>query len=843
MTEENNYLSYNPNTKQDIGESLRNGVRVIPVGIEDQMKEAYLDYSMSVIIGRALPDLRDGLKPVHRRILYTMFENGWRSDRPFVKSAKIVGGVIADYHPHGDKAIYDALVRMAQGFSLRMPLIHGQGNFGSIDGDNPAAYRYTEAKLEKLAEQLLRDIEKETIDYSPNFDDTKKQPDVLPANFPNLLVNGSSGIAVGMATNIPSHNLIESINAVIAVLKNPEISIKEILEVLPGPDFPTGGIITNSSGIFAAYSTGRGSIGVKSKTQIEKDKKGRDYIVVTEIPYQVNKRELLKSIGTLVSQKKIEGIREILDLSDRKGIRVEIHVKKDASAQVVLNQLYKMTNLQISYNIILLATLNNEPKVFNIKEILSHYADHRKEVIVRRTKFDLSKAEKRQHILEGLKIAQENIEEVISIIRKSKNPPEAKQNLISRFNLSLEQATVICEMQLQKLTSIEVEKIIKELEELKVLIADLRDILDKPQRVIDIVITELNEVSDKYKTDRKTIIDRDEDNFNFELEDFIEKKEVIVQISQDDFVKRIATDSFKIQRRGGRGVQGTSKKSDAIKIMKVVNNHDKILMFSNIGKVYSIKAYNLPMASKDSKGKHLINLLNLEKGEFISSIFSYSQDMDLEVQLLFITRLGFIKKAYLSDFKNVRKAGILGIGIREGDELCFVKKIKPKQSIFLASKFGLGLLVNEEKIRLQQGRGARGVTGMDLKEGDEIIGCALQKDSNKIFSISEFGFGKKLSFDHFNPKNRGSKGSIYTKVSEKSGNAVSISSVESNEQVLVTTESGMTILFSVDTINEIGRNTTGVKIVNLKEGDKVKEIVILKKEHVGVEEELELDLE
>ena len=838
MTEiENNYLHYNPNSKENLAECIKKGIRVIPVEIEEQMKEAYLDYSMSVIIGRALPDLRDGLKPVHRRILYSMNESGWRSDRPTVKCAKVVGDVIANYHPHGDKAVYDSLVRMAQPFSLRMPLIYGQGNFGSIDGDNPAAYRYTEAKLQKLGEELLRDIDKNTIDFSPNFDDTKKQPDILPASFPNLLVNGSSGIAVGMATNIPSHNLQETIQAVIAVLNNPDISIAEIVKILPGPDFPTGGIITNSKGILSAYSTGKGSIGIRSVANIEKDTKDREKIVVTEIPYQVNKRELLKNIGLLVSQKKINGIREILDLSDRNGIRIEFSIKRDHSGQVVLNQLYKMTNLQISYSIILLATLDNKPKIFSIKEILNHYANHRKNVVVRRTKFDLNNAEKRKHILEGLKIAQENIEEIVALIKKSNNSQEAKENLMKRFDLSLQQATVICEMQLQRLTSIEVKKIIEELKQLEILIIDLKDILEKPERVKAIVCEELQEISNKYKSDRRTNIDvNSDDRDDFEMEDFIENKEVILQITQDNFVKRLPFDTFKMQKRGGYGVQGTSKKEDSIKIMKVVKNHDTVLMFSNIGKVYSIRAYNLPMVTKDSKGKHLINLLNLNEKEYISSIFSYSQE-DLDIELLLITKLGFIKKSRISDFKNVRKIGIIGIGLRETDELLFVKKIKPNQQVFIASKLGLGLFINSSKLRIQQGRNAKGVNAMNLQKNDEIIGCCLSKKDNSIFSISELGYGKRMSFGNFSEKGRGGKGMIYTKVNEKSGKAIAVDSVEIEDEILITSQFGKTIRIGSNEINEIGRNTIGVKVVRLKENDKVENIVILKKSKLKEEEE------
>lgn len=583
MNQENEtkVLNYNIAGKPDIADALKNGIRVIPVEIEDQMKEAYLGYAMSVIVGRALPDVRDGLKPVHRRILHAMNERAWRSDRPYVKCAKIVGEVIGNYHPHGDASVYEALVRMVQDFSLRVPLIDGQGNFGSIDGDNPAAYRYTEARLEKVAEELLRDIEKETVDFSPNYDDTKQQPDVLPANFPNLLVNGSSGIAVGMATNIPPHNLKETIDAVIAVIRNPEITIPEILKIIPGPDFPTSGIIIGGEGLISAYTTGKGSIRIRSKVEIEEKKNGREVIVVTEIPYQVNKKVLLEKIGDLVNEKQIEGISEILDLSNRKGIRIEIHIKKDANAQVILNQLYKMTQLQVSYGITMLAILNNKPKIFNIKEVLTAYSAHRRDVIVKRTQFDLDKAEKRAHILEGLKIALENIEEVIKVIRASKNPPEAKQQLIARFSLSEVQSDAILEMRLQRLTSLEVQKIIDELEEVRRLIVDLEDILAKPSRVNEIVCTELQEVGDKYGNKRKTEISIESiESSSFNAEDLIADEEIVIQITYDQFIKRLPIDTFKRQKRGGKGIQGLSqKRDDVIKIMKAAMTHDSIMFF------------------------------------------------------------------------------------------------------------------------------------------------------------------------------------------------------------------------------------------------------------------------
>ncbi|EPG47952.1 DNA gyrase subunit A [Leptospira kirschneri] len=827
MENETKVLSYNIAGKPDIADALKNGVRVIPVEIEDQMKEAYLGYAMSVIVGRALPDVRDGLKPVHRRILHAMNERAWRSDRPYVKCAKIVGEVIGNYHPHGDASVYEALVRMVQEFSLRVPLIDGQGNFGSIDGDNPAAYRYTEARLEKVAEELLRDIEKETVSFSPNYDDTKEQPDVLPANFPNLLVNGSSGIAVGMATNIPPHNLKETIDAVIAVIRNPEITIPEILKIIPGPDFPTSGIIIGGEGLISAYSTGKGSIRIRSKVEIEEKKNGREVIVVTEIPYQVNKKVLLEKIGDLVNEKQIEGISEILDLSDRKGIRVEIHIKKDANAQVILNQLYKMTQLQVSYGITMLAILDNKPKIFNIKEILTAYSAHRREVIVRRTQFDLDKAEKRAHILEGLKIALENIEDVIKVIRASKNPPEAKQQLMVRFSLSEVQSDAILEMRLQRLTSLEVQKIIDELEEVRKLIIDLKDILAKPSRVNEIVCTELQEVGDKYGNKRKTEISIETiESSSFNAEDLIADEEIVIQITYDQFIKRLPIDTFKRQKRGGKGIQGLSqKRDDVIKIMKAAMTHDNIMFFSNIGKVYVMKAYELPIASKEARGKSLKAIINLREDEYISSVFTFREE-DMDKDLLLVTRKGFIKRIQLKEFGNVKKSGIIAIGLREGDELIKVESMTDKDEVMIFSKKGLALRIEGNIVRAQ-GRTASGVTGMRLAEDDSIVGLSKYKEGEDIFVVSEEGYGKRLGFEEFAAKGRGGKGMAYLKITEKNGFSVGTGSVGNEDEIILITRQGMTIRINAFDISKLGRTAVGVRIVDLKDNDKVQDFTVL----------------
>ncbi|TGK21123.1 DNA gyrase subunit A [Leptospira fluminis] len=827
MENEVKTLGFSPASKPDIGDALKNGVRVIPVEIEDQMKEAYLGYAMSVIVGRALPDVRDGLKPVHRRILHAMNERAWRSDRPYVKCAKIVGEVIGNYHPHGDSAVYDALVRMVQDFSLRVPLIDGQGNFGSVDGDNPAAYRYTEAKLEKIAEELLRDIEKETVNYSPNFDDTKEQPDVLPANFPNLLVNGSSGIAVGMATNIPPHNLQESIQAVIAVIKNPEITIPELLKIMPGPDFPTGGTIIGGEGLLSAYHSGRGSIRIRSKVEIEENKKGREVIVVTEIPYQVNKRTLLERIGELVNEKQIEGISEILDLSNRKGIRVEIHCKKDSNAQVILNQLLKLTQLQVSYGITMLAILDNKPKIFNLKEILVAYSLHRKEVIVRRTKFDLDKAEKRAHILEGLKIALENIEEVIKVIRASKNAPEAKEQLMSRFVLSEVQAEAILEMRLQRLTSLEVQKIIDELEEVRILILDLKDILSSPNRVSDIVCTELLEVSDKFGTVRKTEISLESvESSGFNAEDLIADEEIVLQITFDQFVKRLPIDTFKRQRRGGKGIQGLSqKRDDIIKIMKSAMTHDNVMFFSNVGKAYMMKAYELPQASKEARGKSLKAIIGLGENEYISSVFTFREE-DKHKDLLLVTKKGFIKRVELSEFANVKKSGIIAIGLREEDELIAVQSVIKGDDVMIFSRKGLALRIEMDNVRAQ-GRAAQGVTGMRLAGDDAIVGLSKVVDGDDIFVISENGYGKRLGFEEFSTKGRGGKGMAFLKVGEKNGSAVGVSSVGSEDEIILVTQQGMIIRTEANQISKMGRTAVGVRVVDIKGTDRVQDCTVI----------------
>jgi DNA gyrase subunit A len=812
--------------RPDIAGALKNGIRVIPVEIEDQMKEAYLGYAMSVIVGRALPDVRDGLKPVHRRILHAMNERAWRSDRPYVKCAKIVGEVIGNYHPHGDTAVYDTLVRMVQTFSLRVPLIDGQGNFGSVDGDEAAAYRYTEARLNKVAEELLRDIDKDTVNFVSNFDDTKQQPEVLPANFPNLLVNGSSGIAVGMATNIPPHNLQECIQATIALIQNPDITIPELLKIIPGPDFPTGGTVIGGEGLIKAYNTGKGSIRIRSKVDIAENKKGREMIVITEIPYQVNKRVLLEKIGDLVNDKIIEGISEILDLSDRKGIRVEIHTKKDANAQVILNQLFKLTQLQVSYGITFLAILDNKPKIFNLKEILHAYANHRNEVIIRRTTFELDKAQKRAHILEGLKIALDNLDEVIRIIRSSRDPKVAKERLMETFSLSELQTDAILEMRLQRLTSLEVQKVIDELEQVRALILDLEDILAKPERVKAIVCDELNHVIEKHGNARITEINLESvESSTFNAEDLIADEEVIVQLSEDMFIKRLPLDTFKRQKRGGKGIQGNNtKRDDFIKKVSSAMTHDNMMLFSNKGRAFCLKVYEIPIASKEARGKSLKAMIGLTEDEFITSMFSY-RELD-ESALLMVTSKGFIKKCLLNQFSNTKKSGIIALGLRDDDSLIDVVSVKPEEDVFIGSRNGLAIRMNLDELR-SQGRTASGVTGMKLSEDDRIAGVCIVKPDTHLFVISENGYGKKTSFDEFSTKGRSGKGMTYLKTTEKNGKAVGLATVSESDEILVITQSGMAIRTPSIDVSTFGRSAVGVKIVNTKDEDAVIDFAIL----------------
>lgn len=814
--------------RTDIQAALQKGLRVVPVQIDDQMKEAYLDYAMSVIVGRALPDVRDGLKPVHRRILFAMHERAWRHDRPFVKCAKIVGEVIGNFHPHGDGAVYDTMVRMAQDFVMKMPLVEGQGNFGSIDGDNAAAYRYTEARLTRAAEELLRDIDKNTVDFSPNFDDTKQEPKVLPAGLPNLLINGASGIAVGMATNIPPHNPDEVISAVTALIKNPDLTLKDLMKLIPAPDFPTGGIIIGGEGLKQAYTTGRGSIRIRAKLTVEQLRKGRDTIVVTEIPYQVNKKNLLERIGDLVQDKVIEGISDIRDLSDRHGIRVEIELKKDTNAQIVLNQLYKQTQLQVSYGIILLALVDGQPRVLNLKEILVEFIAHRKEVVVRRTKYELDQAEKRAHILEGLKIALDFIDEVIKIIRSSKTVDEARQSLMKRFKLTEIQANAILDMRLQKLTSLESQKIIDELAELNKKIKDFKDILAKELRQYQIITDELQAVGKAYEKKRFTEIDHSSvDTTSFEITDLIHDEDVIITFSEDGFIKRTPIDTFKRQKRGGKGVKGASmKKEDVIKLISHASTHDNLLLFSNKGKIFAMKVHEIPEAGKDARGKSIKAVLNLAADEKITAMTSV-REFDAERAIVMISRDGILKKSNLDLFANARKGGIIAISLRKDDELINVCLVNPKDDILIATRNGLALRTNLAKMK-SQGRQASGIIGIRLEKGDSVIGMDVVVEKSDLFVITELGYGKRMAFKNFPVKGRGTKGMMYVKPGERIGPAVAIQTVQKDDDVIIICQSGQIIRVSVDEISTQGRSTQGVRIVTLHENDSIQDVAILK---------------
>lgn len=813
-----------------LGQTIKN------TEIEDEMKESYIAYAMSVIVGRALPDVRDGLKPVHRRILHAMNERAWRHDRPYVKSAKIVGEVIGNFHPHGDSAVYETMVRLAQDFSMRVPLVDGQGNFGSVDGDPAAAYRYTEARLEQVAELMLKDIDKETVDMDENFDGTRKEPKVLPAAFPNLLVNGSSGIAVGMATNIPPHNLGEVINGTIALIENPNATIADLRKYIKGPDFPTQGIIMGSDGIARAYKTGRGSIKIRARIDIEEKKNGREQIIVTEIPYQVNKANLIGKIADLVNDKVVEGIGELRDESDRNGLRIVIGLKRDANANIILNQLYKHTQLQTSFGIIMLALVDNEPKTLDLKSLLSNYILHRKEVIYRRTAYELRKAEERAHILEGLKIALDNIDEVIKIIRSSKNVDEADTRLRKTFGLSERQSKAILDMRLQKLTSLETKKIMDELKALLKLIGELKAILASDKKILGIVKTELVEVRDKYADERRTeILKGGEEDTEFDVTDLIADEEMVITLSNDGLIKRQPLDSFKKQRRGGRGVSGVStRKEDFIRLMSVASMHDTVLMFSNKGKVFAVKTHEVPVASKTAKGRSLKALINLASGEYTTAICSI-KNFEEEMFIAMCTKEGILKKIAVSEFKNTKKNGIIAINLKKNDELVNAVEVGKNDDFVMASKNGNMLRTNLAKMR-SMGRTAAGIIGMRLDEDDIIIGADLVKEKSSLFVVTEKGFGKLVDYKNFMVKGRGGKGMAYLKINEKNGPAVGVRSALEGDEIIISSKEGMVIRLVAKDISKQGRATVGVRLVNIKEDDVISDFAIILDQEVEAAE-------
>lgn len=793
------------------------------INIEDSIKSSYLDYSMSVIIGRALPDARDGLKPVHRRILYAMNDLSITSRGPYKKSARIVGDVIGKYHPHGDSAVYDALVRMAQPFAMRIPTVDGQGNFGSIDGDNAAAMRYTEARMTSLSEELLKDIDKDTVDFVPNYDDSMEEPDVLPSRVPNLLLNGSSGIAVGMATNIPPHCLDELIDGLLALIDNPEIEIDEIMSFIKGPDFPTKGIIYGKKGIIDAYKTGRGRIKIRAKVHIEK-KGNKDVIIIDELPYQVNKARLIEQIATLVKEKHVEGISELRDESDREGIRVVIELKRDAMSEIVLNNLYKSTNLEVTFGVILLAIENKEPKIFNLIELLNLFLVHRKTVIIRRTIFELEKAKARAHILEGLKIALDNIDPIIELIKASPDTQTAKTGLVEKFALSMIQAGAILDMKLNRLTGLEREKIENELKALLEEIEYLTSILKSEEMLNNIIREELLQIKEKFSSARVTVIEDDYDDID--IEDLIPNEPMVVTITHRGYIKRVPLKSYEKQKRGGKGrIAVTTYDDDFIESFFVSNTHDTLMFVTDRGQLYWLKVYRIPEGSRSAKGKAVVNLIQLQADEKIMSIIP-TTDFDESKSLSFFTKNGIVKRTNLSEFKNIRSVGVRAITLDDSDELVEVKVVTQEtENLFIVTKKGMCIRFDVEDTR-EIGRTARGVTGIRFKEkGDEVVGAAvIYHDKEELLTVSEKGIGKRTTAEEYRLQKRGGKGVIAMKLTPKTKDLIGVVIVDENKDLMTLTSSGKMIRVDMQTIRKAGRNTSGVIVVNVEGKDKVKSI-------------------
>jgi len=789
------------------------------ISIESEMRQSYLDYAMSVIIGRALPEVRDGLKPVHRRILYAMRElkNDW--NKPYKKSARIVGDVIGKYHPHGDTAVYDTIVRMAQDFSLRYPLIDGQGNFGSVDGDPPAAMRYTEIRMMRIAHEMLEDLDKETIDFVPNYDETLIEPTLLPAKVPNLLINGSSGIAVGMATNIPPHNLFEIIEAVKALLDNPDLTCKALTDYIPGPDFPTAGIVYGRGGIQDAYQTGRGIIRIRARALIEKDKRtGKETIVITELPYQVNKARLIEKIANLMKLKRIEGISYVRDESDREGMRIAIGLKRDQVAEVVVNQLYKHTQMENSFGIIFLAVVNNQPKLLNLKEILEHFIFHRKEIIVRRTRYDLKKAEARAHILEGLKTALENLDDVVFLIRESKTPAEAKTGLVQNFALTDIQAQAILDMRLQRLTGLEQEKILEEYKSIIKDIAWYREILGSERIVENIIKEELTKIQQEFGDDRRTEIV--ESTKEITMEDMIVEEDMVVTISKSGYIKRNPITLYKKQQRGGKGkVAMGVKEEDFVSLLFVASTHHTFLFFTNLGRVYWCKVYDIPQAGRASRGKAIVNLLNLSKDEKLATVLAVPK-FDPGYHIIMATRNGLVKKTDLMAYSRPRVGGIIALDLVPGDELIATRITDGTMNVFLGSAMGKSIRFHESDVR-PSGRVARGVRGLNLSKNDRIVGMEVLSHGQTLFAATENGYGKRTSIDEYPLQRRGGKGVITIKTSERNGQVVAILLVDEQDDLMLMTDSGKLIRISVGSVSIISRNTQGVKLIGMAQGEKV----------------------
>jgi DNA gyrase subunit A len=809
----------------------RNDGKIIDRDVENEMKSAYMSYAMSVIVSRALPDVRDGLKPVHRRILYTMHEDGLTSDKPYRKSATTVGDVLGRYHPHGDSSVYDAMVRMAQDFSLRYPLIDGHGNFGSIDGDGAAAYRYTEARMSKMSEVMLTDIEKNTVDFMPNFDGRLQEPVVLPAKIPALLVNGSSGIAVGMATNIPPHNLSEVIDGIIKIIDNRETTDEELMTVIKGPDFPTEGIILGREGIKQAYTTGRGKIIVRAEAEIEEMSGNKQRIIVSSLPYQVNKAKLIENIANLAREKRIEGISDLRDESDRNDrVRIVIELKRDANAQIVLNQLYKNTQMQDTFGVIMLALVNNEPKILTLRQCLDHYIAHREQVITRRTKFELDKALARAHILEGLKIALDNIDEVINIIRSSYD--DAKERLMKRFGLSDIQAQAILDMRLKTLSGLQREKIEEEYNELMKLIAHLREILANEQLVLDIIKEELLGIKQKYGDERKTKIVAAEGEIN--VEDLIKEEQTVVALTHFGYIKRMPIDTYRSQKRGGKGITGIStREEDFVKQIFTASTHDTILFFSNKGKLYRLRGYEIPEAGRTAKGTAIVNLLRLDNGEKISAVIPITNFEDGKY-LLMATKNGLIKKTALKDFDSTRKTGLLSITLKDDDELIDVRLTDGEDNVVLVTSKGLSITFDEKDVR-PVGRSAQGVIGIRLDDKDFVIGMEsiiASKDAT-LLAITEHGFGKRTELSEYRVQNRGGRGVITYKVTPKTGNIVGIRIANGDEDVMMITDKGTIIRLKVEEISILGRATQGVTLMRTNDGGKVVSIELIQQEEIS----------
>ena len=822
--------------------------KIISVDIQEEMKKCYIDYAMSVIVSRALPDVRDGLKPVHRRILYAMDELNLGPDKQYRKSARIVGDTMGKYHPHGDSSIYDAMVRMAQDFSIRYPLVDGHGNFGNIDGDSAAAMRYTEARMSKISMSMLADIEKETVDFRPNFDESLKEPVVLPSRFPNLLVNGSSGIAVGMATNIPPHNLGEVTDGVIKMIDNymghneeqelRETEIEELMEIIKGPDFPTGATIQGRYGIDQAYRTGKGKVKVKATAEIEEMQGGKSRIVVTEIPYMVNKSKLIEKIAELVKAKKIDGITDLRDESDREGMSIVIELRRDVNPNVILNQLYKYTQLQDTFSMNMLALVNDRPKVLNLKEILEEYLKHQKDVVTRRTQYDLNKAEARAHIVEGLRKALDKIDLITRLIRESKTVQEAKERLMEAIDLTEIQAQAIVDMRLRALTGLEREKLEQEYAELLEKIAYFRGILESEYKLYEVIRAEILEIRNKYADARRTeIISADDD---FDIEDLIDEEQVIVTMTHLGYIKRIPLDTYKQQNRGGRGIVGVNTiDADFIDQLFVTSNLSEIMFFTNKGKAYKIKAYRIPEAGRTARGMAIINLLQLDKDEKISAVFPV-QDQANDVFLTMVTKNGQIKKTSLEAFKNIRKGGIIALTLAEDDELIGVYETTPEDSILVCTKFGKGIMFEGNDVR-PMGRTARGVRAINLSEGDVVIGATVPKECEQILVASENGLGKRTPVEEFRAQKRGGKGLKVYKITERTGNVVGITSVREDEELLLINSQGVIIRINVAQISSVGRNTQGVKLINLDEGVQV--VCLAKVKDEAVEDEMEKEVD